>query len=52
MIYGFGAKNNLSAIIMLKVVGGIDSKMPSLPLATGVKIISYSKLHSEVSLYP
>jgi hypothetical protein len=32
-----------------QVVGGVDEHLPSLPLASGVKLRSYTKLFSEVS---
>lgn len=36
------------AFSFVQVVGGIDDQMPSLPSSTGVKVISYSKLLSQV----
>lgn len=35
---------------ILQVVGGVEGQMPSRPSTTGVDIIPYSQLHSEVSL--
>ena len=32
----------------MQVVGGIDEQMPSLPSTTGVEVVSYSKLLSQV----
>lgn len=34
-----------------KVVGGADENLPSLPTGSGVKIVSYQKLLSQVAFY-
>ncbi|KAL3812656.1 hypothetical protein ACJIZ3_013924 [Penstemon smallii] len=39
--------SEIPSVHLIVVVGGVDGQMPSLPLTTGVKIISYSKLYSE-----
>ncbi|KAG6484973.1 hypothetical protein ZIOFF_053498 [Zingiber officinale] len=41
--------SQMSSVRLIVVVGGIDEKMPSISSATSVKIITYSKLISEVT---
>ena len=33
---------------IMQVVGGVDDQIPSLPSSTGVKVVTYSKLLSQV----
>lgn len=39
--------SDIPTVRLIVVVGGIDENMPSLPPATGVKVVSYSKLLSQ-----
>lgn len=39
------------SFIIIQVVGGIDDQIPSLPPSTGVKVVTYSKLLSQVILF-
>ncbi|KAJ6762744.1 LONG CHAIN ACYL-COA SYNTHETASE 7 PEROXISOMAL-LIKE ISOFORM X1 [Salix purpurea] len=39
--------SEIPSVRLIVVVGGIDEHLPSLPLASGVKLISYTKLSSE-----
>lgn len=39
------------SFIIIQVVGGIDDQIPSLPSSTGVKVVTYSKLLSQVILF-
>ncbi|KAH8490919.1 hypothetical protein H0E87_023159 [Populus deltoides] len=46
--------SEIPSVRLIVVVGGVDEHLPSLPLASGVKLISYTKLFSEgrISLQP
>lgn len=37
---------------VVQVIGGIDDQIPSLPITTGVQILTYSKLLSQVATCP
>uniref|UniRef100_A0A6N2LWB7 Long-chain-fatty-acid--CoA ligase n=2 Tax=Salix viminalis TaxID=40686 RepID=A0A6N2LWB7_SALVM len=39
--------SEIPSVRLIVVVGGVDEHLPSLPLASGVKLISYTKLSSE-----
>uniref|UniRef100_A0A1D1YCP8 Long-chain-fatty-acid--CoA ligase n=1 Tax=Anthurium amnicola TaxID=1678845 RepID=A0A1D1YCP8_9ARAE len=39
--------SQIPSVRLIVVVGGIDEKIPSLPSTTGVKIVSFSKLHEQ-----
>ncbi|KAL0457235.1 UNVERIFIED_CONTAM: Long chain acyl-CoA synthetase 6, peroxisomal [Sesamum latifolium] len=41
--------SELPSVHLIVVVGGVEVQLPSLPSATGVEVISYSKLHTEPS---
>ncbi|RRT60952.1 hypothetical protein B296_00013463 [Ensete ventricosum] len=41
--------SQIPSVRLIVVVGGIDEKMPSVASRTGVEIVTYSKLQSEVS---
>ncbi|KAK3027237.1 hypothetical protein RJ639_041655, partial [Escallonia herrerae] len=38
----------IPSVRLIVVVGGVDDQMPSLPLTTGVEVITYSKLLSQL----
>ncbi|KAL9341551.1 hypothetical protein Peur_064876 [Populus x canadensis] len=46
--------SEIPSVRLIVVVGGVDEHLPSLPLASGVKLRSYTKLFSEgrISLQP
>jgi hypothetical protein len=41
----------IPSIRLIVVVGGADEHLPSLPRGTGVTIVSYQKLLSQVAFY-
>ncbi|KAL1214912.1 Long chain acyl-CoA synthetase 7, peroxisomal [Cardamine amara subsp. amara] len=43
--------DEIPSIDLIVVVGGADENLPSLPQGTGVKIVSYQKLLSQVAFY-
>ena len=48
-MYQWYKSKNISFVFLNKqVVGGIDDQIPSLPSTTGVQVVTYSKLLSQV----